>query len=114
MSTMEEEGHGAVSSIASEKAPGTSTSERVEELVGGAPLLEAPLAVTPDGTMLLNITEIADRDLRGRQFFIGVTLLEEERADARRRVRDTCHEICGHLGGQMPKRDANESAPEGG
>jgi len=68
-------------------------------------LLDAPLAVATDGTLIANVThamaEISDdpQDLlaealaSGRQVFLGVALTESEIDDAKKRLDDAAAEV---------------------
>jgi len=68
----------------------------------------APLALTSDGRVVINMREIADRDIAGREIFEGVVLDPFETRFAMKGLDDAVAGIAGHIAGRMPK-DGNDS-----
>lgn len=68
----------------------------------------APLALTSDGRVVINMREIAGRDIAGREIFEGVVLDPFETRFAMEGLDDAVAGIAGHIAGRMPK-DGDDS-----
>lgn len=68
----------------------------------------APFALTSDGRMVINLHEMAGRDIEGRETFEGVVLDPFETRFAMEGLDNAVAGIAGRIAGNMPK-DGNDS-----
>jgi hypothetical protein len=55
--------------------------------------------------MLFNVEACPDVNLRTREMFLGIVLTEAEEAFARRKLEDVVHDVAGHVGGMIRRRE---------
>ena len=70
--------------------------------------MTAPLAVTSDGRLLINIEECPDSDLEGRAKFVGVVLEKEDLGFVMSAIENAALDMASHLGGKMRKRGGKQ------
>lgn len=73
-----------------------------------ARMLPPPFAVTSNGRVLFNVEACPGLKLDGREMFLGFVLAEEEEAFAKRKLDDVVHDVAGHLGGMIKRRELGE------
>jgi hypothetical protein len=85
-------------------------SKSIKHSAGPQPAVTAPIVFTPDGQVLLNVTECSGRDLEGRAQFIGVLMSRKEARFARKVVEDAASDAASKIAARMPVKKTTAKA----